>query len=36
LKHFGSVKRIREASLAELTALPGINRELATALKERL
>jgi excinuclease ABC subunit C len=36
LKHFGSVKRIREASLAELTALPGITAELAAALKEGL
>jgi excinuclease ABC subunit C len=36
LKHFGSVKRIREASVAELTALPGINTQLAELIKEQL
>jgi excinuclease ABC subunit C len=36
LKHFGSVKRVREASVAELSALPGINKELAERIKERL
>jgi excinuclease ABC subunit C len=36
LKHFGSVKRIREASVAELSALPGINAGLAETIKERL
>ncbi|MGD8401221.1 MAG: excinuclease ABC subunit UvrC [Bacillota bacterium] len=36
LKHFGSVKRVWEASVAELSALPGINKELAERIKERL
>lgn len=36
LKHFGSVKRIREASLEELAKLPGINRALAEKIKEQL
>jgi excinuclease ABC subunit C len=36
LQHFGSVKRIREASVAELAALPGINTRLAELIKERL
>lgn len=29
LKHFGSVNRIREASLQELAAVPGMNRTAA-------
>jgi hypothetical protein len=29
LRHFGSVKRVREASLAELAASPGISPALA-------
>lgn len=36
LKHFGSVKRICEASLDELAALPGINRKTAESIKEQL
>lgn len=36
LKHFGSVKRIREASVAELITVPGITRKLAESLKEQL
>lgn len=36
LKHFGSVKRIREASVDELVKLPGINRALAEKIKEQL
>lgn len=36
LKKFGSVKRIREASLEELLSVPGINLRLAEALKEQL
>jgi excinuclease ABC subunit C len=36
LKHFGSVKRIREASLEELTAVPGINFKTAENIKEQL
>lgn len=36
LKSFGSVRRIREAELEELAAVPGIGRELAQAIKEQL
>jgi excinuclease ABC subunit C len=36
LKHFGSVRRIREASLDEVAATPGISRELAERLKSHL
>ncbi len=36
LKSFGSVRRIREAELEELAAVPGIGRDLAQAIKEQL
>lgn len=36
LKGFGSLKAIREASLEELAAVPGMNRELAERVKETL
>ena len=36
LKRFGSVRRIREASLDEVAATPGISRDLAGRLKARL
>ena len=36
LKRFGSVRRIREASLDEVAATPGISRELAERLKSHL
>jgi excinuclease ABC subunit C len=36
LKRFGSVRRIREASLEEVAATPGISRELAERLKAHL
>jgi excinuclease ABC subunit C len=36
LKRFGSVRRIREASIDELTATPGIGRDVAERLKARL
>ncbi len=36
LKHFGSVRRIREASVEEVASTPGINRELAERLKSVL
>jgi excinuclease ABC subunit C len=36
LRHFGSVKRIREAATAELTLVPGINAQLAAVIKEQL
>ena len=34
LKEFGSVKKIKEASIEELTKVKGINKELAKRLKE--
>ena len=36
LSHFGSVTGIREATLEELVAVPGITRPVAAALKELL
>jgi len=36
LKRFGSVRRIREASVEEVASTPGINRELAERLKSVL
>jgi excinuclease ABC subunit C len=36
LKHFGSVDKIREASVVELTAVPGINAALAESVKAQL
>ena len=36
LKHFGSVRRIREASVEEVAAAPGIPRELAERIKRHL
>jgi excinuclease ABC subunit C len=36
LKHFGSVDKIRVASLEELTAVPGINAALAETIKASL
>ncbi|MDQ3880502.1 MAG: helix-hairpin-helix domain-containing protein, partial [Chloroflexota bacterium] len=36
LKRFGSVRRIREASVDEVAATPGVNRELAERLKSAL
>ena len=36
LKRFGSVRRIREASLEEVAATPGISRDLAARLKSHL
>jgi excinuclease ABC subunit C len=36
LKRFGSVRRIREASLEEVAATPGISQELAARLKAHL
>ena len=32
LRHFGSLKKIREASLDDLVAVPGINRKVAEAV----
>lgn len=36
LEHFGSLEAIRQASLEELTALPGITRRLAEQIKAHL
>jgi excinuclease ABC subunit C len=36
LKRFGSVRRIREASLDEVAATPGVGREVAERLKQHL
>ena len=36
LKHFGSVDKIREATVVELTAAPGINESLAESIKAHL
>ena len=36
LRHFGSVRRLRAATLEELTAVPGISTEIATRIKETL
>ncbi len=36
LKHFGSVDKIREATVAELAAVPGINEALAQSIKAHL
>jgi excinuclease ABC subunit C len=36
LKHFGSVDKIRKASVVELSAVPGINQALAESIKANL
>ena len=36
LTHFGSLEAIRQASMEELTAAPGITEEIARALKGEL
>ncbi len=36
MKHFGSVDKIRTATVVELTAVPGINRALADVIKAHL
>jgi len=36
LKHFGTVDKIREASVVELSAVPGINKALAESVKAQL
>jgi excinuclease ABC subunit C len=36
LRHFGSVKRLRAATMQELLAVPGISTEMATRIKENL
>lgn len=36
LKHFGSVSAVRSATIEELSAVPGMNRMLAEAVKEKI
>lgn len=36
LRHFGSLKKVREASVEELMEAPGISRKVAEALREHL
>jgi len=36
LKHFGSIKAIRAASVEELAAVPGMTRKVAEQLKASL
>ncbi|MEA3434879.1 MAG: excinuclease ABC subunit UvrC [Thermodesulfobacteriota bacterium] len=36
LKHFRSIKKIRAATIKELSAVPGMNRKAAEAVRERL
>jgi excinuclease ABC subunit C len=36
LKHFGSVKRLKDAELADISAIRGIGPTLAAAVVERL
>lgn len=36
LKHFGTVKKIREAPLEEIAAVPGMTRRLAQVVKDHL
>jgi excinuclease ABC subunit C len=36
LRHFGSIQRIREASLEELVAAAGVSRSQAEKIKEYL
>lgn len=36
LKHFGSVKKIKEAEVEEIEKVPGINKNLAQSIKDQL
>ncbi|MBW1752141.1 MAG: hypothetical protein JRJ46_03370 [Deltaproteobacteria bacterium] len=36
LKHFGSIKKIRAATLEELSAVPGMNRKAAENVLSRI
>ena len=36
LKHFGSLKKIREADIAEIAALKGFSEELARKVKAEI
>jgi excinuclease ABC subunit C len=35
-KHFGSMKKIRTATLEQLMEVPGVGEKLATSIKESL
>ncbi|HOI15557.1 MAG TPA: helix-hairpin-helix domain-containing protein [Geobacteraceae bacterium] len=34
LRHFGSLKKMREAAVEELMEMPGISRRIAEAVRE--
>ncbi len=36
LRHFGSLRRIREASIDDIAAVKGVNRELAAQIRGHL
>jgi excinuclease ABC subunit C len=36
LQHFGSIQRLRAASVEDIAAVPGVGPKLATTLKEFL
>jgi excinuclease ABC subunit C len=36
LRHFGSLRRLRAATVEELTMVPGISTDLAARIKELL
>ncbi|HYD49626.1 MAG TPA: helix-hairpin-helix domain-containing protein [Terriglobales bacterium] len=36
LRHFGSLRRIREADVEALAQVPGVSRPLAEQIRERL
>jgi excinuclease ABC subunit C len=36
LRHFGSLKRIREASVDDIAAVKGLNRELSAEIRRHL
>ena len=36
LKHFGSLQKIRSATLEDLSAVPGINQKLAAKIQKAL
>jgi excinuclease ABC subunit C len=36
LKHFGSVSRIKEASVEEISSIPGMSRKAAAEVKQYL
>ena len=36
IKRFGSVSKIRQASVEEIASIPGLNRRIAESVKEHL